>query len=139
MRPAVEEFLNRQRFVEAATALNADPCKADADSLKKTAIHVRPTVAGDDPVVRVVTFRTELSRTALTPLKELQARTRAQIACAKLGQSFFVAVLAALVGYGLSAPKFVSDYQDFLLIFSSAFGLDLTADAVAKLAPTARR
>jgi hypothetical protein len=50
-----------------------------------------------------------------------------------------VALLSGLIGFGLFAPKFIGDYQDFLVIFFWAFGLDLTVDAVTKLAPIARR
>jgi len=56
-----------------------------------------------------------------------------------MAQSVVVATLAGLIGYGLFAPKFIGDFQDFLVIFFWAFGLDLTTESVARLAPTARR
>jgi hypothetical protein len=62
-----------------------------------------------------------------------------EIAGAKLWQSLTVGLLSGIVAYGLFAPTFVGAYQDFGIIFFWAFSLDLTADAVAKLAPTARR
>jgi hypothetical protein len=90
--------------------------------------------------VPLLMFRTvHAAAPAVRLTASFRARTRREIVLAKLWQSFGVAVLAGLVGYGLFAPRFIGDYQDFIVIFFWAFGLDLTIDAVTRLAPATRR
>jgi hypothetical protein len=136
----VADLLEEKRDEEAATTL-ATELRGAADQPTLAARRGSlPAVAADDPTAPVRTFET---RTPFSderaPLAVLRARTRMEVAQAKLLQSSTVALLAGLVGYGLFAPKFVGDFQDFVIVFFWAFGLELSADAIARLAPTARR
>jgi hypothetical protein len=132
-------LLNECRYVDAATAVAA-ALRGEADAAPKRVAAFRPAIVSDDPAAGVVTFTTTPTPLEMpAPLALLQARTRRQIAAAKLLQTSLVAVFAMIVGYGLFAPKFIGDYLDFVMIFFWAFGLDLTADAIAKLAPTTRK
>jgi hypothetical protein len=137
---AVSDLLGQKRYDEAATTL-AIELRGEADQARLAAQRgLLPAVAADVPTAPVRTFETRTPFGAEPPpLAALRARTRMEVAQAKLFQSAIVALLAVLVGYGLFAPKFVGDFQDFVIIFFWAFGLDLSADAIVRLAPTARR
>jgi hypothetical protein len=125
--------------VDAATAI-AQSLAAGAQNDSGSRRADPPIFAGDDTHVSVAVFSTAGPREQRPPtLRGFRARTSAEIAAAKMWQTLVTALLAGLIGYGLFAPKFIGDYQDFLVIFFWAFGLDLTVDAVSKLAPTARR
>jgi hypothetical protein len=136
----VSDLLDQKRYDEAAIALvKALRGEADAAAMRAQRA-LLPTVAADDPVSPVRNFETRVEATAAPPpLAALRARTRMEVARAKLLQTALVTLLAGLIGYSLFAPKFIGDFQDFVIIFFWAFGLDLSADAVARLAPTARR
>lgn len=137
---AVSDLLDQRRFGEAATAL-VDALRGESDEPASAVPRdMRPLVAADDSSTPIRLFSTRTDPAdVLAPIRALRARTQGEIARAKLLQTAVVALLACLVGYGLFAPKFVGDYQDFLIIFFWAFGLDLSVDAVARLAPAARR
>jgi len=141
--PDVEQLHAQQLYVEAAAAVRAAIQARQADDSGGLATpvssSVRPVILSDEARSPVLVFRTAaLPERGLPSLRAFRASTRSYIAIAKLWQSMLVALLAGLIGFGLFAPKFIGDYQDFLVIFFWAFGLDLTVDAVTKLAPTAR-
>jgi len=136
----VTDLLDQKRVTEAAIALMRE-LRGDADAAAAVGrVEGSPVVLADDPRAPVRIFDTPVEQIAVPPsLEVLQARNRWALARAKMAQSVVVATLAGLIGYGLFAPKFIGDFQDFLVIFFWAFGLDLTTESVARLAPTARR
>ena len=137
---ALTDLLDQQRFGETATAL-VESLRGESDqAVRVVRRDVAPAVAADDPAVPIQNFSTRTGPAdILAPIQALRARTQREIAAAKLLQTVVVMLLACVVGYGLFAPKFVGDYQDFIIIFFWAFTLDLSVDAVTRLAPTARR
>jgi hypothetical protein len=141
--PGVEQHLAEKRYVEAAIALRAALVARVADDAARrgeASSSLRPTIVSDETRSAVLMFRTATLPSRSAPsLRAFRTRTNREITIAKIWQTLLVALLAALVGYGLFAPKFVGDYQDLVVIFFWAFTLDLSVDAVSKLAPTARR
>jgi len=136
---AVTDPLDQQRFGEAAIAL-VTFLRGEADSASLVRRNVVPAVAADDPAAPIQMFATTpRPEDRLAPIQALLARTQREIAIAKLFQTMVVLLLACIIGYGLFAPKFIGDYQDLVIIFFWAFALDLSVDAVTRLAPTARR
>ena len=139
----ISQLLAQRRYVDAAAdvagALAVVANKAaglEADAVFRASRRDLPVVLADEPRSPPLTFRTHVPPPSNPPsLRTLRAGTRREIATAKLLQSGLVALLAGLIGFGLFAPKFIGDYQDFLVIFFWAFGLDLTVDGVTKLAP----
>jgi hypothetical protein len=136
----VTGLLDQKLVTEAGAALMKE-LRGDGDAAAAVGgAPASPVVIADDTRASVETFDTRTERDAVPPLLEdLQARNRWALARAKIGQSVAVAILAGLIGYGLFAPKFIGDFQDFLMIFFWAFGLDLTTESVVRLAPTSRR
>ena len=139
---SVTDLLAEQRIVEAAVALKKEILSVQ--QADQATVHTQfadfARMASDEPVAPVLAFRTAMGPSdPLAPFRLSTIRTRMEIASAKLWQSLTVGLLSGIVAYGLFAPKFLGDYQDFAIIFFWAFSLDLTADAVAKLAPTVRR
>ena len=138
------QLLGEKRYVEAANEVRiALAPAADALDVVK-ALRRRaagpPLVVSDEMRSEVMKFRTVTPPLRTLPmLRAFRTQTLRSIVATKVWQSVLVAGLAGVIAWGVFEPKFIGDYQDFVLIFFWAFRLDLAVDAVAKLAPTTRR
>jgi hypothetical protein len=136
-----DALLKQSQFVEATAALDTamhPPVEADAVAditMPEEPDLLWPMVGDAGSLAQIIERRTIHALPRIPPIVAARQRTLFEIALAKLWQSALIAILLGLIGYGLYAPKFVGDYHDFLVIFFWAFGLDLTADTLMKVAP----